>query len=58
LRQDDVGTVNGQWHLQINRGKVTVYTNATGGAGTQGFLSGNTRVNDGNWHYVGFSQSG
>jgi RHS repeat-associated protein len=58
IDQDDVGTVNGQWRLAIVNGKASVYTSGTGGAGTNAYISGSIRVNDGNWHYVGFSQSG
>jgi Concanavalin A-like lectin/glucanases superfamily len=56
--QDDVWIVNGQWHLALLNGKASVYTQGPGSSGIGGYISGNTFVNDGKWHYVGFSQSG
>jgi YD repeat-containing protein len=58
IGQTNVGAVNGQWNLKLVNGKVVFYTQATGGGGNGGLISGNISVNDGKWHYVGGSQSG
>jgi RHS repeat-associated protein len=58
IGQNDVGVVNGQWHLSLYQGRVIFYTQGTGGAGNGGSVVGNIAVNDGKWHYVGGSQYG
>src|SRR5205807_2480354 len=53
--QRDLDPANGQWFVDIHLNKVEWFSQ---GGGNSMQMSGNTSVNDGNWHEIAVVQSG